>query len=52
MLMSGERLRPLRGGVLVLEGEWLRLDVLSEALADWRRASLWRGEGLRFRTGL
>lgn len=52
MLISGERLRPLRGGVLVLEGEWLRFDVLSEALAEWRRGSLWRGVALRFRTGL
>lgn len=51
--MSGERLRPLRGGVLVLEGEWLRFDILSEVLAGWWWwASLWRGEALRFRMGL
>lgn len=34
LLLSGERLRPLLGEDLVLEGEWLCLDVLSEALAD------------------
>lgn len=33
LLESGERLRALLGGDLVLDGEWLCLDVLSEALA-------------------
>lgn len=49
LLMSSERLRPLRGDARVLDGE-VCLDVLSEALAEgW---SLCRGEGLRRRLGL
>lgn len=49
LLLSGERLRPLRGDGRVLEGE-VCLDVLSEALAvGW---SLCRGEVLRRRPGL
>lgn len=52
MLMSGERLRPLLGGDLVLDGEWLCFDVLSEALVEGWWASLWRGEALRFLMGL
>lgn len=52
LLTSSERLRPLRAGDLVLDGEWLCFDVLSEALAEGWWASLWRGEALRFLTGL
>lgn len=49
LLMSGERLRPLRGDGRVLGGE-VCLDVLSVALPEgW---SLWRGEVLRRRPGL
>lgn len=33
-LRSGERLRALRAGDLVLDGEWLCLEALSEALVD------------------
>lgn len=46
LLRSGERLRALRGGDLVLEGDCL--DVLSEAPGG----ALWRGEALRRLAGL
>lgn len=52
LLGSGERLRTLLGEDLVLEGEWLCLAVLSEALADGWRASRCRGEALRLLGGL
>lgn len=52
LLTSGERLLPLLGGVLVLDGEWLRLDTLSEALVEGWWASRTRGEALRFLVGL
>lgn len=52
LLTSGERLRPLLGGDLVREGEWLCFAVLSEAPGAGWLGSLWRGEVLRFLMGL
>lgn len=50
LLGSGERLRGLLGGDLVLDGELLCFAALSAAIGGW--ASRWRGETLRFLMGL